>query len=192
MDDPHFWRKKWGEVKLRCNGDRIELAELMLFRSKFETALSRVPDWTELEVIDALMKSLPSYWVQEIVKQEAKRAKYVGTVRWNGGTQLGEAKIRAIVEKVVGRITNIVAQKGAYLLDMSKEQAEKMAQIGTVKVGTELYTLEQVRKRMSPADMFDYLQSELRTREESQIIAGQAEKQKLPARYAQAVDHQKI
>ena len=59
IDDPHYWRKKWVEVRLRCQGDRIELAELLLFRSKFETALSKVTDWTETEVIDNLMKNLP-------------------------------------------------------------------------------------------------------------------------------------
>ena len=51
MDDPHYWRKKWADIKLRTMGDKIELAELLLFRSKFETALKKVNNWTEGEVV---------------------------------------------------------------------------------------------------------------------------------------------
>lgn len=73
VDDPHFWRKKWANIKLRTSGDRVELAEWQMYRSKFETALKKVQEWTEAEVVEAILSNLPNYWVQEVVKEEAKK-----------------------------------------------------------------------------------------------------------------------
>ena len=62
VDDPHFWRRKWQEVKLKVQqNDKIELSELLLFRAKFETALAKVVDYTDNDVIEAVLKNLPSY-----------------------------------------------------------------------------------------------------------------------------------
>ena len=75
VDNPHLFKAKWLEVKLRTRGEEVELTELMLFRSKFVTALARVEDYTDHEVIEVLLKNFPSTWVEKILHEEAKRAK---------------------------------------------------------------------------------------------------------------------
>ena len=185
VDDPHYWRKKWGEVKLRTQGEHVELAELLLFRAKFETALSRVADWTETEAIDMLMKNLPAYWVQEVMKQEAKRSKHGAMLKWQGALALSHHQVKAIVEQALGPVGQVTAMKGAFLLEVSRPQAERAAQMANLKVGGEMVSLEVVRKRMAPAEIFEYLQEELRTREESQVLMGGLDKGK--TRQAQAV-----
>ena len=172
MDDPHYWRRKWSEVRLRTQGEKIELAELLLFRARFKTALSKGVDWTETEAIDQLMRNLPPYWVQEVVKQEAKRSKHASVVRWQGGPALTPNQIKAVMEQAVGPLGEVTSMRGGTLLEVSRPQAERATQMGCLRVGGETVTLEVVRKRLTPSDIFEYLQEELRTREESQVLMG--------------------
>ena len=59
VDNPHFWRSKWESIRLYCHGDHIEIIDWTLFRTRFEAALSRMADYTDTEVVAAILKHLP-------------------------------------------------------------------------------------------------------------------------------------
>ena len=94
-------------------------------------------------------------------------------------------QIRAVMEQALGPVGEVTSMRGATLLEVSRPQAEKATQMGCLRVGGETVTLEVVRKRLTPSDIFEYLQEELRTREESQVLMGGLDRTK--PRQAQAV-----
>ena len=90
------------------------------------------------------------------------------------------------MERALGPVGSVTPMRGAILIEVSRPQSERAAQIGSMKVGSELVTLEVVRKRMSPGEIFDYLQDELRTREESMVLMGGLDRVR-PQRQAHAI-----
>ena len=63
VDNPHFWKQRWEEVKLVKVDGKITWSNGKLYQSKFEVTLSKVSQWTDLEVVDVIMKQLPHGWV---------------------------------------------------------------------------------------------------------------------------------
>ena len=51
------------------------MANWKLYQSQFEAALAHVVEWTDTEVVNAVMKQLPVEWVERVVAREAKDAK---------------------------------------------------------------------------------------------------------------------
>ena len=90
-------------------------------------------------------------------------------VQWSGGS-LGADKLKTILERAVGPVGTITTQKGSFLVEMAKPQADKLLGMG-VKVDGVQIQLDLVRKRLSATDIFEWLQEEMRTREESKMIA---------------------
>ena len=78
VDNPHFWKQRWEDVKLVNVDGKITWSNWKLYQSKFEATLSKVSQWTDLEVVDAIMKQLPHGWVEKILQREGKDAKH----RW--------------------------------------------------------------------------------------------------------------
>ena len=79
------------------------------------------------------------------------------------------------MENILGPIGNITQQKGCRLIEMSGPQADKLLVYKGLKVDGKNVTLEKVGKRLSPSQIFDFLQEELRTQEESEVIKGNVE-----------------
>jgi len=147
------------DVKLRTSGDKVELSEWQMFRSKFEAALLKVQDWTESEVVETLLRNLPSVWVQQVVKEEAKRAKKVHCVRWSGGDDIGPDRVRQVLQAIVGPIGQVIKMKGCYTGEMQEQQAQRLVQMGTLKVADKIVKLETVPKRMTAYFIFAYVRN---------------------------------
>jgi len=112
VDDPHYWRGQWQDIKLRRSGDTIEISEWLVFKSRFLGGLRRVEDYTESEVVEPLLKNLSSRWIEDVMKEEARRSKMGGRVKWIGGGNLDAKQVQYLGEKFIvvldrGKSTNV-------------------------------------------------------------------------------------
>ena len=63
VDNPYYWVTRWENVKLKTWGDQVTLADWLIFRAQFEAALAKVTDYTNMNVVETLLKQLPKMLV---------------------------------------------------------------------------------------------------------------------------------
>jgi hypothetical protein len=73
MDNPHYFRNEWENVHLKVD-DKLNLADFLLWKSRYLTARSFVQDFTDQEDLDLVLKNLPQVWREKVLQQEAKDA----------------------------------------------------------------------------------------------------------------------
>ena len=171
VDNPHFWRNKWENVKLYCQGDHIEITDFTLFRTRFESALSRVSDYTDTEVVDAILKQLPKVWVDRVLQREANVAKDRFVAKLSG-MDMDVASMKSIVERAVGPIKLVEKLKGCFLVEFTTAaQLHHFLSRSDLRINGQALQVQQVRARWRPSDIMDFLSDELRLRDESAVLS---------------------
>ena len=170
VDNPHFWRSKWEKVRLHLVDGELTLANWKLYQSKFETALSKVSDWTESEVTDRVLRQLPAKWVSKVMAKEGSKAKEKFILKVENcpcdPQTLGQVLVRA-----VGNFKNLVPMKGCTLVEFPYEaQVHALLSMVDFSIGGTRLGLSQVRAGWGAADIFAYVSEELRVAEESDIL----------------------
>ena len=131
LDNPYFFRQQWEAVKLHCTGEEISLNNFLQYRTRFETALARLTDYTDEEVSNTVLSQLPSRWVDRVVQREAKEAKDKHTVRITGAL-VEASQMKAILERALGVIKKVEQRRGCFWVELSTK--EQMAHLLGVPV----------------------------------------------------------
>ena len=136
--------------------------------------------------MEALLKNLPQWWINKVFEEEAKLAQKTSVVKWVSTVEMVEDQVKKVVEKLVGPIKGLTKMKGCFLLEISQPQCDKLVGMKGLKVSQTAVTLEARRKRMGHGEIFDWLQTQLRIREESDVLKGSLKESRAP-RYGKGV-----
>ena len=121
VDNPHFWKQRWEDVKLVKVDGKITWSNWKLYQSKFEATLSKVSQWTDLEVVDAIMKQLPHGWVEKILQREGKDAKHRWMLRLSH-VACDVNIMREILARAVGPLKGIETQRDGFVVEFMEER----------------------------------------------------------------------
>ena len=170
VDNPHYWQAKWEGVKLKTTGDHITLADWLLFRTRFETALAKVQDFTETGVVETLLKQLPKSWVEKVLAYEGKEAKKRWMVKMENVPVDGKTMTK-VLEKALGPIKAIDALKGVMLVELNSEKQHRalLASPHIAIQGRKIGVMS-VRAKLKAHDIFEWVARELREKEESATL----------------------
>jgi len=175
IDNPVHWRRRWGNVQLSRSGEDIKIQDWIFFESSFEVAKSRVQDWTEQEEVDLLMKQLPWGWRKKVLQREAKEAQSRNVVKMMGKLIL-EKVIRRIMDQLGVKIQGVEELRGCTLLGVPKtEDMNKLTSLRDLTIDGIRITFIQVRRRWRAADIFSFVQRELRVELETKTITNSME-----------------
>ena len=175
IDNPVHWRRRWGNVQLSRSGEDIKIQDWIFFESNFEVAKSRVQDWTEQEEVDLLMKQLPMGWRRKVLQREAKEAESRNVVKMMGKL-VPEKAIRRIMDQLGVEVQGVEELRGCTLLGIRKtEDLNKLTSLRDLTIDGTRITFIQVRRRWRAADIFNFVQRELRVELETKTITNSLE-----------------
>ena len=186
LDNPYFFRQQWEAVKLHCTGEEISLNNFLQYRTRFETALARLTDYTDEEVSNAVLSQLPSRWVDRVVQREAKEAKDKHTVRITGAL-VEASQMKAILERALGVIKKVEQRRGCFWVELStKEQMAHLLGVPDFRINGQRAEVQQVRARWKYGDIFNFLAEELRMKDESMVLKAAVPQVRFDPRISQA------
>ena len=171
MDNPHYFRQHWENVKLKFEG-KLTLAEFLLWKSRYLTARSLVQDFTDQEDMDMVLKNLPQVWREKVLQQEAKEAERRWIVKIVGSTA-SEESLKKSFAGALGEVVSAKKLRGAHLMEFKTEdQKSKALSFKNITLGNdELLTMTPVRRaRWTTEKVFDYMVKQLRIEQESKLL----------------------
>ena len=178
IDNPHYWRDKWIRVQLTKYGENVSLKEWLLYRAAHEAAKRQVSDYTTMEEVDMVLKQLPAGWRKKVIQQEAKENNNQYRVKLSGmPPNTTKAKVSKILES--GRIkpSQIIEEKGCWLVDFQKEDdMKRLTSCSEFSVDNYQVQVVQVRRRWTASEIFDYMTKQLRVESETKVIQDSMDK----------------
>jgi hypothetical protein len=172
VDDPHYWRKRWRNVKLRWTGNELRVENWRLFQTEFELARQKVGDYTEQEDIDLVLAQLSESWRTRVLKAESKFASNFFMAKLQG-PNLSEQQLGNVLTGLRVQVRRVDKHKSCYLVQLPCEDNLKriMGLTGTLVGGTALQCT-RVRKRWQSKDIFEFVAKELKVEKESKVLGG--------------------
>ena len=170
VDDPHRWRREWGQVYLAQRGEEIKLKDLLFFESAFETAKSMVSDWTKQEELDLLLRQIPTGWRRKVLKAEAKAAESKHVLKVSN-CPVDAQKLQLILQKVGVHVIEIVSLAGCMHVRVATAGDQERVQKLDLQIAGKKLVVIPIRERWMATKIFKWLANELKIEQETLVLS---------------------
>ena len=160
------YRHEWERLTIN-HLPRLTVKDLRSFQAKFEVAMGRVGDCTEIEIAKRFLQALPSKQQEKILQEQSKRAQKQHWVNLHKPNPFTLQEVLDFVARLLEKPARVEENSVGFLIDCRNLKGQEMllACDGLEVNGMRLQFVV-TRRKLSYPEMFQWLLERLQTREE--------------------------